>query len=61
MAFPRKPSLLMKYMDEQGTLYQYTTRGWVVLNKTVVPTTSLKKKTRIKYNGSSRVRLTTTE
>ena len=58
MAFPRKPSLLMKYKDEEGTIFQYTSYGWVVLKKSATQTNSIKKKDRIKYSGSSKITVT---
>lgn len=32
MPFPKKPSLLMKYKDEDGNMYEYTSIGWTKLS-----------------------------
>ena len=60
MTFPRIPSPNQRYVDEKGDTYEYTgSYGWLAVSRASVPTNSIQKKTRIKYNGSSRVRITT--
>lgn len=52
MAFPRKPSLLMKYKDEQGNMHQYTNYGWKLISSSPRQTFEFgkKKKNKIRPN-----------
>lgn len=59
MTFPRIPSPNQRYIDELGDTYEYTiSYGWLAASKARTPTNSIQKKSRIKYNGSTRVRTT---
>ncbi len=49
MAFPRKPSIHMKYRDEEGNIHQFTKEGWKLISTTArrsVDITTRKKKIR---------------